>query len=56
MIGHDAEADVGGAMAAGLMGILVQTGKYQPGQEMRLARPPTLVTRDLDAAVDVLLN
>ncbi|MBG0792880.1 HAD hydrolase-like protein [Methylocystis sp. H62] len=27
MIGDDAEADVGGAMAAGLMGVLVQTGK-----------------------------
>ncbi|MEK4032100.1 TIGR01458 family HAD-type hydrolase [Methylocystis sp. IM2] len=28
MIGDDAEADVGGAMAAGLMGVLVRTGKY----------------------------
>jgi phosphoglycolate phosphatase-like HAD superfamily hydrolase len=36
MIG-DAEADVGGAMAAGasLMGVLVQTGKYRPGQQHR---------------------
>jgi phospholysine phosphohistidine inorganic pyrophosphate phosphatase len=29
MIGDDAEADVGGAMAAGLAGILVRTGKYR---------------------------
>src|SRR5262249_6214354 len=29
MIGDDIEADVGGAMAAGLAGILVRTGKYQ---------------------------
>ena len=33
MIGDDVEADVGGAMAAGLMGVLAQTGKYRPGQE-----------------------
>ena len=33
MIGDDAEADVGGAMAAGLIEILVRTGKYRPGQE-----------------------
>lgn len=30
MIGDDAEADVGGTMAAALMGVLVQTGKYRP--------------------------
>jgi HAD superfamily hydrolase (TIGR01458 family) len=29
MIGDDAEADVGGGMAAGLAGILVRTGKYR---------------------------
>jgi HAD superfamily hydrolase (TIGR01458 family) len=38
MIGDDAEADVGGAMAAGLMGVLVQTGKYRPGQESYSSR------------------
>jgi HAD superfamily hydrolase (TIGR01458 family) len=36
MIGDDAEADVGGAMASGLMGILVKTGKYHAGQETYL--------------------
>lgn len=56
MIGDDAEADIGGAMAAGLMGILVQTGKYQPGQENRLAQQPTLVAQNLKAAVDRLLD
>jgi len=30
MVGDDAEADVGGAMAAGLMGALVRTGKFRP--------------------------
>jgi ribonucleotide monophosphatase NagD (HAD superfamily) len=56
MIGDDAEADVGGAMAAGLMGILVKTGKYRPGQEAHLLEPPTLVAENLKAAVDLLLN
>jgi HAD superfamily hydrolase (TIGR01458 family) len=31
MVGDDAEADVAGAQAAGLRGILVKTGKYRPG-------------------------
>ena len=56
MIGDDAEADVGGAMAAGLMGVLVQTGKYRPGQEAYLPERPTLVAENLKAAVDLLLN
>lgn len=56
MIGDDAEADVGGAMTAGLMGVLVQTGKYRPDQEDSLAEPPTLVARDIKAAVDLLLG
>jgi HAD superfamily hydrolase (TIGR01458 family) len=56
MIGDDAEADVGGAMAAGLMGVLVRTGKYRPGQEERLPRRPTHVAQDLDEAVALLLG
>ena len=56
MVGDDAEADVGGAMAAGLMGVLVQTGKYRPGQEANLAERPTLVTKNLKVAVDLLLS
>jgi hypothetical protein len=43
-------------MAAGLMGILVQTGKYRPGQETRLTKPPTLVAKNLKAAVDLLIG
>jgi HAD superfamily hydrolase (TIGR01458 family) len=56
MIGDDAEADVGEAMAAGLMGVLVRTGKYRPGQEARPPRRPTLVAENLKAAVDLLLG
>jgi HAD superfamily hydrolase (TIGR01458 family) len=33
MVGDDAEADVAGAQAAGLRGILVKTGKYHPEAE-----------------------
>ena len=56
MIGDDAEADVGGAMAAGLQGILVQTGKYRPGQEANLAERPTHVVQNLKAAVELLFG
>jgi ribonucleotide monophosphatase NagD (HAD superfamily) len=55
MIGDDAEADVGGAMAAGLMGVLVQTGKYRSGQEKELDPPPTYVAQNLADAVNFLL-
>jgi hypothetical protein len=43
-------------MAVGLMGVLVQTGKYRPGQEARLAEQPTLVAKNLKVAVDLLLG
>jgi ribonucleotide monophosphatase NagD (HAD superfamily) len=55
MIGDDAEADFGGAMAAGLMGVLVQTGKYRSGQENELDPPATFVARNLADAIDFLL-
>jgi len=55
MIGDDAEADVGGAMAAGLRGVLVRTGKYRAGDEMRLKKPPTAMAENLKDAVDLLL-
>ncbi|SFK51728.1 TIGR01458 family HAD-type hydrolase [Methylocapsa palsarum] len=56
MIGDDAEADVGGAMAAGLKGVLVRTGKYRTGQEDLLAARPTFVADNLEAAVEWLLG
>jgi HAD superfamily hydrolase (TIGR01458 family) len=49
MIGDDAEADVGGAMAAGLPGILVRTGKYRQD-----AIPPEVTpTAIVDSIKDV---
>lgn len=56
MIGDDAEADVLGAMKAGLKGVLVQTGKYRPGQELSLQPPPSHVAANLASAVDWILG
>ncbi len=55
MIGDDVESDVGGAMAAGIDGILVQTGKYRPGDENAISPAPTAVVRDLAGAADWIL-
>ena len=52
MIGDDAENDVAGARAAGLGGgILVQTGKYRPGDEARFEPFPTFVGANVGEAV-----
>jgi phospholysine phosphohistidine inorganic pyrophosphate phosphatase len=49
MVGDDVEADVGGAMAAGLPGILVRTGKYRQD-----ALPPEVTpTAIVDSINDV---
>jgi HAD superfamily hydrolase (TIGR01458 family) len=56
MIGDDAEADIGGAMAAGLQGILVRTGKYRPGQEAKLPLAPAFVAENLKSAVEQLFG
>lgn len=56
MIGDDAESDVGGALAAGLSGILVRTGKYASGDEDLLDPPPTRISDNLADAVDWILQ
>jgi ribonucleotide monophosphatase NagD (HAD superfamily) len=55
MIGDDVEADVNGAIAAGLAGILVRTGKYRPEDERR-ADPQAVTVDDVDAAADYILG
>ncbi len=53
MVGDDAEADVAGALAAGLgSALLVRTGKYRPGDEKRVEPKPTATVADLSAAVE----
>lgn len=49
VIGDDLEADVGGAQAAGCVGVLVKTGKFQPGQLNKSAIHP-------DALLDSLAH
>ncbi len=56
MVGDDVESDVGGAMKAGLAGVLVRTGKYREGDERRVDPAPTHVADDLARAVDWILE
>jgi HAD superfamily hydrolase (TIGR01458 family) len=55
MIGDDVEADVNGAIAAGLAGILVRTGKYRLEDEQR-ADSRTMVVDDVSTAVGRILE
>jgi HAD superfamily hydrolase (TIGR01458 family) len=50
MVGDDIEADVGGAIAAGLRGVLVRTGKYRADTLDASAVTPTAV---VDSVCDV---
>jgi HAD superfamily hydrolase (TIGR01458 family) len=53
MVGDDAEADVAGALQAGIArALLVRTGKYQEGDEERFAPHPTATVADLPSAVE----
>lgn len=56
MIGDDIEADVGGAMCAGMKGILVRTGKYRTGDEFELGVTPHCVADSLNGAVEWILH
>jgi len=47
MVGDDIENDVKGAQEAGLLGILVQTGKYRPDLVERTGIQPDLVVKNL---------
>ena len=51
MIGDDAEADVAGAKAAGLLGVQVRTGKYRPGEDGE----PDLVAESIAHLPDAIL-
>ncbi|WIA19499.1 hypothetical protein OEZ85_004110 [Tetradesmus obliquus] len=56
MVGDDVCDDVGGAMACGMAGLLVQTGKYLPGDERSKGVQPTATVKDSAAAVDWILQ
>ncbi|OOG24132.1 hydrolase [Thioalkalivibrio denitrificans] len=54
MVGDDVEADVEGALDAGLQACLVRTGKYRPSDEGRIEAGRSRVVDDLSAVVDGL--
>jgi HAD superfamily hydrolase (TIGR01458 family) len=57
MVGDDAEADVAGALTAGLgAALLVRTGKYRPGDERKVQPAPSDTVADLAAAVQWILD
>jgi|GEM_PF-4729 len=56
MVGDDAQADVAGALDAGLKAVLVRTGKYRPGDEGDITTPGALVREDISGAVDAILE
>jgi ribonucleotide monophosphatase NagD (HAD superfamily) len=55
MVGDDVETDVGGALGAGLAGILVRTGKYRDDALQASGIEPTAVV-DSIADVPALLD
>jgi HAD superfamily hydrolase (TIGR01458 family) len=55
MIGDDVDNDVLGAQAAGLVGVLVCTGKFRPEVLDAAASAPDHVVDDVVAAVDLVL-
>ena len=56
MVGDDVEADVNGALFAGLQAILVQTGKYRPTDEERIQDSSAQVVTDIGAAINLIKN
>ncbi|GAB4821247.1 hypothetical protein N2152v2_008293 [Parachlorella kessleri] len=54
-VGDDVRDDVGGAQQAGMRGILVQTGKYRPGDEHQWGVSPDATVANFAAAVDWIL-
>lgn len=56
MIGDDVEGDIAGALAAGMAGVLVRTGKFRAGDEDRMPPGPKAVHDDLAAAAAWMLG
>ncbi len=56
MIGDDVEADVNGALSAGLQAVLVKTGKYRQGDEQKMNSAKVKVADSVvDAVSDFLV-
>lgn len=52
MVGDDVESDVEGAIAAGLAGVLVKTGKFRDGDEARAKKGGAHVAASLGALIE----
>lgn len=55
MIGDDVVDDIEGALAVGMKGILVQTGKYRPGDENKIGTKPNLAASFVEA-VEIIMK
>lgn len=56
MIGDDVKDDINGAQSCGMLGILVQTGKYRPSDEDKINPKPFLTVRNFSEAVDKIIS
>jgi HAD superfamily hydrolase (TIGR01458 family) len=56
MIGDDVEADIAGAVAVGMQGVLVRTGKFQPADELSASKLGAATVDDFAAAVERVLS
>ena len=54
MVGDDVETDIGGALAAGLAGVLVRTGKYRPDAVEGAGVKPTATVDSIADVPDLL--
>lgn len=53
---QDVRDDVCGAIKAGLLGVLVKTGKYRPGDESTVDPKPSFVAENFAEAVDHIIS
>lgn len=56
MIGDDLESDIGGALQAGIPGVLVRTGKYRREDEAHPSIKPAWLAPDFASVAQVLLG
>ncbi|XP_022327806.2 haloacid dehalogenase-like hydrolase domain-containing protein 2 isoform X1 [Crassostrea virginica] len=56
MIGDDVLDDVGGAQNCGMLGILVQTGKYRLRDEDKITPSPFMTVKNFSEAVDIIMS
>ncbi|XP_033756319.1 phospholysine phosphohistidine inorganic pyrophosphate phosphatase-like [Pecten maximus] len=56
MVGDDIVSDVGGALASGMRGVLVRTGKYRSTDEDHPTVKPSAIVNNLSEAVDILIK